>query len=180
MTLFRKILTGAIEKQYFLDVYREYLRYDIPFSARPIQISSELLVLEMYDREMRFDGFSIIRLEDITQIHSKDRKLRMLEEKTKSTTHRIFPELECTNLFNLLKELRLRKQFIAIYRENYSEGCATGIIKDFDEFHLLFDWYGTISTLDRLEGLILQEDLTKIELDSPFVRRIFELHQKNT
>lgn len=177
MDLFENSIRESITNHHFLDIYRLNLT-DEPIFGVITQKSEYFACIRRFTTEGGYDGLSIIRTGDITNI-GKGGKVRNKSEKLAKRTPDFRGELhlELDSIRNLVVSVDAKFGYLSLFMERLNQDdFYLGKVKEINESFLILDAYGPKENLkDRTELLFKLELITRIDVDGIYEKGVLQL-----
>jgi hypothetical protein len=164
-------LQEAIERNQLIKVCREDIDSQ-PLYGYPLSISEELCLFENY-YDFHFEGYTIIRLEDISSIRSDENErfseFIITEEGLKKKD--IPPVIELMDWKTALKDLKNKEKYIIIESEA-GDDFYIGRIEEIKEESVSFLYFDGLGVWDKEPFEILYSNITSVSFNQRYLNVI--------
>jgi hypothetical protein len=157
-----------------VDLYRERL-VDEPLSGRVLQVSEELVVLQLLDDACRHAGICAVRLPDVSRLVHGNRELL---DQARVAEPIVWTEVgEIVDIPSAVEALAQRYTVVLLHTERIAADVAiVGALVAADAEHILLSALGAPRTLDRYTVVLALDEITRVEVDSPYLLHLQDLH----
>ena len=171
-----KCISQLIVESQFVDVFDD--NADESFYGYITNQSSELLQLEHFDEEGRFDGILILEKEDISRIRWGGNAREITENLISERTD--IEDLILSDMKSAV--LSLYEQFGHVCLTMGMYGTDTmfiGEIHKHQDDSLILHEYGTRSNFDRSYLLLRWDDISRVQAGGVYEKNLHELYNKS-
>ena len=133
----------------------------------------DVLRIDQVSEHGDYAGLTFVSLGDITRIRSRGRELSFLSSVAPPTQEWSQRDLLGGSLPEVAANVSEQFGYVTLYIEDARDDVVfIGEIIERDADHLRLLEYGTISTQDRRDFLLRDDEITRVEVDGPYERRL--------
>lgn len=180
MSLLLERIDHLIETRHLVDLWRDG-RDSGEITGLIAQRSHELVALLEINDDAEYDGLEVIAIEDVSRLRSDSRSLTSIQE-LMTTSATIVPDwtsLDLTSFAHAVRSVHAVHGHVGVHMEGYDSGYHIGRVLESDDDWLRLRSLGPKSSLDIHETLIRLEDVTRIEADGKYERRLLSLFPRD-
>ena len=142
-----------------------------------VKFNEEFVLMCLHDDAGKFDGFSIFATSQISEILWGNREHECIAEFMKNETTQPDPEIDLSTMPDILVQLGKKYPAVSLMEDGDESSFDVAEIVKVDEKWVKLHCYGTLKTLSRLKKIVSVDTFSRIEFDSPYVKRILNLHK---
>ncbi len=146
-------------------------------------LNSEVVLMAQYTNEGGYDGLTFFPLEQITEIYWGNRFHESIAKLVRKNRRRAdkLPPFYLESFPQGVIELGQIYGHLAIFSENFSEtGFDIGQIMDSDHEWIKIQGVGNMSSLSTVSKLIKLENVTRVEVDTPYLNNLLFLQKEKS
>lgn len=142
-------------------------------------LSNEVILISQYDSDGLYSGIAMFDTEQISEVYWGDREHDSIKALIQRNSFAIkLPDIKPTSFEKTLVELDRLFKVISFFPERSGDGFDIGKVTGVDSNWIKIRCFGTKRSLSKTEKLIRVQDITKVEVDSPYSNNIIYLHEQ--
>ncbi|MDG9669200.1 hypothetical protein ONV78_15770 [Hahella sp. CR1] len=136
-----------------------------------------VIIMSLFSNDGDYEGIAIFETEQISEVYWGNREHKAITSLIDASQEINFPVVEGKIFPDILIELNSAYESLCLY-QSHSEGqFNVGKILDHDKDWLKLHAFAGKKTLSPLNKLIPMDDISRIVIDSPYQKKIVNLHK---
>lgn len=137
-----------------------------------LEVNDNFVLISEISVEGVWEGFVIIKIEDITTCATKGRFLNSLESISSEPSIDPFLLNNASSMTDILKH---KSVYFELYQEEYDTSFHVVKLLESDYEYMKLTSFGDIGKLDTKEVIILESSVTKIAFETRYINNIIKL-----
>ncbi|MDI9859379.1 hypothetical protein [Flectobacillus roseus] len=175
MNLRKKYLDKLRNEQILANFYTD--NYDESDYGFVVDYNDDFLLIEKFDDECNYDGFTIFFLSNISRIRWSGNdidSISKLIDYSKRQLDKI--NIDLTSIQTILEGISKTFNHLTVHVQDLDKGiCFIGKIHEMDDHFVVIHEFGTMSSLDRKFILLGMEDITRIDACGQYENNLIRL-----
>ncbi len=140
------------------------------------KINDEYILMSLYSGEGVYEGLSLFETDQVEEVFWGNREHKAIAHLINSSRATV-PKLVSKTFQDAILELNDKYESLCFYKIHGEDNFDIGKIEDHDEDWFKMRTYGIRRTLSRMQKITLREDISRVEVDSPYQKQIVDLHK---
>lgn len=174
MTLIIKELKELLLKGEAVSISRN--SWDQELTGHLCKVTDHVIAMHLYTDEGRYDGFSVFPVTQITEIFWGNREHQAINHLIAKNGHVKTPSFESTQFEDIVLELDHKHSSTAFYYGGDEDQFELGKIITHDETWLKVKTFAIKRTLSPKFIIFQRDEITRIDVNSPYQDNLVELH----
>lgn len=152
--------------------------HDEELTGYILKADDNLVLMTLVDCDGIFEGFSVFKTDQITEVFWGNREHQALSILSSSVPSLPPPSFESSELEDIIIEASQEFSSVCLHSSHDEDNFDIAEIEAHDEEWLKIYTFGVKRTLSRMKKLMKIDAISRVVVDSPYQNGIVELHSK--
>ena len=174
MSLMIKELKGLILKSELVSLSRDC--WDQELTGHLCKVNDNFIAMHLFTDEGYYDGFTVFETDQVTEVYWGNREHQAIAKLIAKNEHIKTPTFNSLVFSQVVIELESKFSSMSFYYGETEEQFEVGRIEAYDEEWLKVKTFGVKRTLSPKYILFQRDEITRVEVNSPYQNNLVELH----